>query len=39
MYAWSRSRIKIILAPALDEDSDTIGSIDRAADFKKWLNK
>lgn len=39
MFAWSRSRIKIILNPQADEDSDTIVSIDRAADFKKWMNK
>jgi len=39
MYAWSRSRIKIILSPSVDEDSDTIVSIDRAADFRNWLNK
>jgi len=39
MYAWSRSRIKIILSPSVDEDSDTIVSIDWAADFRNWLNK
>ncbi len=39
MFAWSRSRIKIILNPQVEEDSDTIVSIDRAADFKKWMNK
>ena len=39
MFAWSRSRIKIILNPPADEDSETIVSIDRAADFKRWMNK
>lgn len=39
MYAWSRSRIKIILIPPVNDDSDTIVSVDRAADFKKWLDK
>lgn len=41
MFAWSRSRIKIVLTPPLPtgDDNDAIVSIDRAADFKKWLNK
>ena len=39
MFAWSRSRIKIILTPTPDDDNDTIVSIDRAADFKLWMNK
>lgn len=41
MSAWSRSRIKIGLTPPppQGDEIDTIVSIDRAADFKKWLNK
>ena len=39
MYAWSRSRIKVVLIPPADDDMDTIVSIDRAADFKEWMNK
>jgi DNA-binding LytR/AlgR family response regulator len=39
MIAWSRSRIKLLLKPKTDDDLDTIVSIDRAADFKKWMNK
>jgi DNA-binding LytR/AlgR family response regulator len=38
MYAWSRSRVKIDLKPAPDDDMDAIVSIDRASDFKKWMN-
>lgn len=38
MVAWSRSRVKLELSPAPDDPMETIVSIDRAADFKKWLN-
>jgi DNA-binding LytR/AlgR family response regulator len=37
MYSWSRSRIKLILKP--DPDDETVVSIDRSGNFKKWLNK
>jgi DNA-binding LytR/AlgR family response regulator len=37
MYTWSRSRIKLILKP--DPDDETVVSIDRSGNFKKWLNK
>lgn len=37
MLAWSRSRIKLELTPPVKED-DTIVSIERSADFKKWMN-
>jgi DNA-binding LytR/AlgR family response regulator len=37
MYAWSKSRLKLILDPAAPED--VIVSIDRSSDFKKWLNR
>jgi len=38
MLAWSRSRLKIILNPKADNEMDAIVSIDRASDFKNWLN-
>ncbi len=39
MVAWSRSRIKLSLDPAADKEDDTVVSIERSSDFKKWLNK
>jgi len=38
MIAYSRSRVKLELKPKADDEDDTIVSIDRSADFKKWLN-
>ena len=38
MVAWSRSRVKLELNPKADDEMETIVSIDRAAEFKKWLN-
>ena len=38
MVAYSRGRVKLELKPKPDNDFDTIVSIDRSADFKKWLN-
>lgn len=38
MIAYSRSRVKLNLKPAADDDLDTIVSIDRASNFKKWMN-
>lgn len=38
MVAYSRGRIKLDLKPCTDDEFDTIVSIDRSADFKKWLN-
>lgn len=38
MVAWSRGRVKLELKPKADEEFDTIVSIDRSADFKKWLS-
>jgi DNA-binding LytR/AlgR family response regulator len=38
MVAYSRSRVKLDLEPKADDDSETIVSIDRSSDFKKWLN-
>lgn len=38
MLAWSRGRVKLELKPKTDEEFDTIVSIDRSSDFKKWLN-
>lgn len=39
MFAWSRSRIKLVLIPHADDEMDSIVSIDRTSDFKKWMNK
>jgi two-component system, LytTR family, response regulator LytT len=38
MVAWSRGRIKLDLKPNADDELDTIVSIDRSAEFRKWLN-
>jgi DNA-binding LytR/AlgR family response regulator len=38
MVAWSRGRIKLDLKPEADDELDTIVSIDRSAEFRKWLN-
>ncbi|MCC5929628.1 MAG: response regulator transcription factor [Cyclobacteriaceae bacterium] len=38
MIAYSRSRIKLDLTPKPTSEFETIVSIDRASDFKKWLN-
>ena len=38
MVAYSRGRVKLELKPKADEELDTIVSIDRSADFRKWLN-
>ncbi len=38
MVAYSRSRVKLQLSPKADKEADTIVSIDRSSDFKKWLN-
>jgi len=38
MVAYSRGRIKLELKPKADEEFDAIVSVDRSADFKKWLN-
>lgn len=39
MTAYSRGRVKLDLRPESDAEADTIVSIDRSADFKKWLDK
>jgi DNA-binding LytR/AlgR family response regulator len=39
MVAYSRGRIKLDLKPIADVELDTVVSIDRSADFKKWLNR
>lgn len=39
MLAWSRSRIKLTLHPPADDELDTVVSIDRAGEFKGWINK
>lgn len=38
MIAYSRGRVKLELKPKTDDEFDTIVSIDRSSDFKKWLN-
>jgi len=38
MVIYSRSRIKIELKPKADIELDTVVSIDRSADFRKWIN-
>jgi DNA-binding LytR/AlgR family response regulator len=38
MLAWSRSRIKLELTPPVKDADDTIVSIERSADFKRWMN-
>lgn len=38
MTAYSRSRVKLSLTPVPEGDPETIVSIDRSGDFKKWLN-
>lgn len=38
MVVYSRGRVKLELKPKADDEFDTIVSIDRSADFKKWLN-
>ncbi len=39
MVAYSRSRVKLELKPKADNELDTIVSIDRSGEFKKWLNQ
>lgn len=39
MYTWSRCRIKLTIKPQPEDDSETIVSIDRASEFKRWMNK
>ncbi len=38
MVAYSRGRVKLELKPKPEDDFDTIVSIDRSGDFKKWLS-
>ncbi len=38
MVAYSRGRIKLELKPKTEDEFDSIVSIDRSADFKKWMN-
>jgi two-component system, LytTR family, response regulator LytT len=39
MVAYSRGRVKLELKPKADDEFETIVSIDRSGDFKKWLNR
>lgn len=38
MVAFPRARVKLELKPVVDNEVDTIVSIDRSTDFRKWLN-
>jgi len=38
MVAYSRGRVKLELKPKPEDDFDTIVSIDRSSNFKKWLS-
>jgi two-component system, LytTR family, response regulator LytT len=38
MVAYSRGRVKLELKPPADEELDTVVSVDRSSDFRKWLN-
>ena len=39
MISWSKRRIKVELRPAMDDNVDTIVSMERYSEFKKWLDK
>jgi two-component system, LytTR family, response regulator LytT len=39
MVAYSRGRVKLELKPKADDEFETIVSIDRSGEFKKWLNQ
>ncbi len=38
MIALSRGRVKLELKPKVEDELETIVSIDRSSDFKKWMN-
>lgn len=38
MVAYSRGRVKLDIKPKPDDELDTVVSIDRSSDFRKWLN-
>jgi DNA-binding LytR/AlgR family response regulator len=38
MVAYSRGRVKLDLKPNVDDELETVVSIDRSTEFKKWLN-
>ena len=39
MVSWSKRRIKVDLSPSANDNTETIVSMERYADFKKWLDK
>jgi hypothetical protein len=39
MVSWSKRRIKLDLTPAVEDKTETIVSMERYSDFKKWLDK
>jgi DNA-binding LytR/AlgR family response regulator len=38
MVAYSRGRVKLELKPKANDEFDSIVSIERSSDFKKWLD-
>lgn len=38
MVLWSKRRIKLALTPAADDETESIVSMERYAEFKKWLD-
>ncbi|MCB9211418.1 MAG: response regulator transcription factor [Ignavibacteriales bacterium] len=39
MIPYSRSRIKLVLEPPITNDIEALVSVERSADFKKWMDK
>lgn len=39
MVMWSRNRIKLNLLPNVSDQDDTIVSVNRSSDFRKWMNQ
>lgn len=39
MQLWSTRRIKLTLTPPADEAMDTLVSLERVGDFKRWMNR
>ncbi len=39
MIPYSRSRIKLVLEPSEAKEIEALVSVERSADFKKWMDK
>lgn len=39
MFAYSRGRIKLNLNPPVEDELDTMVSIERSPKFKTWMNQ